>query len=316
MGRMFRVASTVTIVAALGPGLAASGPQQAPPTPPPPAQAGQAQPAPPQRPPVFRVGVNAVRVDVIITDKQGQPVADLTQADFEVYEDGKLQTIDLFKLVSSDGNVAPGAEPARPIRSEHDQEVEAARDDVRLFVIFLDDYHVRRISAMRVRDTLVQFVQTQLGPLDMVAIMYPLMSVNQLTFTREQTSLVGALRAFEGRKFDYRARNAFEEQYANYPSQVVETVRNQVTMTALRGAAVRMGSLREGRKAIILVSEGFSSLLPPQMRDPNAQLPGIGNPSAGNPLAGSSSVQEDRARFSADADMMSDLREVFNTANQ
>ena len=58
-------------------------------------------------------------------------------------EDGKPQNIDLFKLVNSDGNAAPGAEPPRPIRSEYDQEAEAARDDVRLFVIFLDDYHVR-----------------------------------------------------------------------------------------------------------------------------------------------------------------------------
>jgi hypothetical protein len=86
-------------------------------------------------------------------------------------------------------------------------------------------------------------------------------------------------------------------------------------MTALRGVAVRMGSLREGRKAIIFVSEGFSSLLPPQLRDPNAQMPGLGNPNQFNPGAGNT-INEDRARFSADVDLMSDLREVFNTANQ
>ena len=335
-----------SLVAAIGLMLCAPGarpagqPRQAPPAATPPAgQQGQAQTPPPagqqgqaqanpgqppqgqpgqpgQKPPVFRTGVNAVRVDVIITDRQGNPVSDLTQADFEVYEDNKLQTIDLFKLINSDGNVAPGAEPARPIRSESDQELEASRDDVRLFAIFLDDYHVRRNNAIRVRDTLVQFVQTQLGPLDMVAIVYPLMSVNNITFTRDQTSLVAALRRFEGRKYDYRPMNQFESQYANYPAQAVETVRNQVTMTALRGVSVRLGSLREGRKAIIFVSEGFSSLLPPQLRDPNAQMPGFGNPNTYNPGAGSGSITEDRARFSADSEMMSDLREVFNTANQ
>jgi len=321
-----------SLAAAIGLMLCTSGvrpagqPQQAPPaTQPPAGQQGQTQPGQPpqgqpgqpgQKPQVFRAGVNAVRVDVIITDRQGNPVGDLTQADFEVYEDNKLQTIDLFKLISSDGNVGPGAEPARPIRSESDQETEAARDDVRLFAIFLDDYHVRRNNALRVRDTLVQFVQTQLGPLDMVAIVYPLMSVNNITFTRDQTSLVAALRRFEGRKYDFRPMNQFEAQYANYPAQAVETVRNQVTMTALRGVSVRLGSLREGRKAIIFVSEGFSSLLPPQLRDPNAQMPGVGNPNTYNPAAGSGSVNEDRARFSADSEMMSDLREVFNTANQ
>ena len=321
MSSLFRVASAAAVVAAMGLGLGASwspqaGQQQAPP----PAPQQQTPPAPPagqaqQKPPVFRAGVNAVRVDVIVTDKQGSSVADLTQADFEVYEDGKVQTIDLFKLISSDGTVAPGAEPPRAIRSEYDQEYEAARDDVRLFVIFLDDYHVRRISALRVREALAQFIKTQLGPLDMVAIMYPLMSVAQLTFSRDLDALAAAVNQFEGRKYDYRARNPFEEQYAYYPAQAVETVRNEVTMTALRGLSVRLGSLREGRKAIIFVSEGFSSLLPPQMRDPNAQMPGMGNPAAGNPSAGNS-LNEDRMRFRSDVELQSDLRAVFDTANR
>jgi hypothetical protein len=86
-------------------------------------------------------------------------------------------------------------------------------------------------------------------------------------------------------------------------------------MTALRGLSVKLGSLREGRKAIIFVSEGFSSLLPPQMRDPNAQFPGVGNPAANNPSAGSS-LAEDRARFRSDAELYSDLRVVFDTANR
>jgi hypothetical protein len=86
-------------------------------------------------------------------------------------------------------------------------------------------------------------------------------------------------------------------------------------MTAMRGLAVRLGSLREGRKAIIFVSEGFASLLPPQMRDPNAQFPGMGNPAAGNPAAGGS-IAEDRQRFRSDTELYSDLRVVFDTANR
>ncbi|MFO7694356.1 MAG: VWA domain-containing protein [Vicinamibacterales bacterium] len=308
-------AAAVAAVLALG-GIVAAG-QQPPPTPP--AGAGGAPQGqvqdPQQRPPVFRAGVSAVRVDVIVTDKDGNPVSDLTQADFEVSEDGKPQVIDLFKLIDSNGTPGPGAEPPRAIKSAYDQESEAARDDVRLFVIFLDDYHVRRASAMRIREPLIQFVKTQLGPLDMVAVMYPLMSVQQVTFTRDLDSIVSELRNFEGRKYDYRPRNPFEEQYAYYPAQAVETVRNEVTMTALRGLSVKLGSLREGRKAIIFVSEGFSSLLPPQMRDPNAQLPGMGNPAAGNPSAGGG-LAEDRARFRSDAELMADLRVVFDTANR
>jgi VWFA-related protein len=322
MGILSRSARATAVASAVALGSVVFAGQQSGPPPPTPPGGGQGAPQgqaqgqdPQQRPPVFRAGVNAVRVDVIVTDRDGNPVNDLTASDFEVQEDGKAQEIDLFRLVNSDGTVAPGAEPPRAIRSQYDQESEAARDDVRLFVIFLDDYHVRRGNAMRIRDPLIQFVKTQLGPLDMVAVMYPLMSVQQVTFTRDLDSVVSALRIFEGRKYDYRPRNPFEEQYANYPAQAVESVRNEVTMTALRGLSVKLGSLREGRKAIVLVSEGFSSLLPPQMRDPNAQMPGMWNPAARNPNAGGG-VAEDRARFRSDAELYSDLRVVFDTANR
>ena len=94
-----------------------------------------------------------------------------------------------------------------------------------------------------------------------------------------------AIDQFEGRKFDYRPRNMFEEKYANYPAQAVERVRNQITMDALKGAAMRMGALREGRKSIIFVSEGFTSLLPAQMSDPVASMPGFSNPYSGQAAA-------------------------------
>ena len=281
----------------------------------PPGQA-PAQPADQaQKPPVFRGGVNVVRVDVIVSDKTGGPVTNLAAADFEVYEDGKLQKIDLFKLVNSDGNVVPGGDPARPIRSLYDQESEAARDDVRLFVIFLDDYHVRKGNSMRVRETLAEFVRTQLGPLDMAAVMTPLMSVNEVTFTRDTGSLEASMKAFEGCKFEYRPRNAIEERYTRYPTQTVETIRNEVTMTALRGLSVKLGAMREGRKAVIFVSEGFVSLLPPQMRDMIAEMPRSGNSAAGSPFAAESAVEE-RMRVSADSQLLMDLRQVFDTANR
>src|SRR5262245_59416268 len=44
--------------------------------------------------PVFRTGIDYVRVDVIVTDKAGNPVTDLKQEDFEVVENNQAQTID------------------------------------------------------------------------------------------------------------------------------------------------------------------------------------------------------------------------------
>ena len=60
---------------------------------------GQAQGAP-QQPPVFRTGINFVRVDVLVSDSKGNPITDLKQEDFELVEDNKPQTIESFKPVS------------------------------------------------------------------------------------------------------------------------------------------------------------------------------------------------------------------------
>src|SRR4051812_16604829 len=54
-----------------------------------------------QAPPlVFRVEVNYVEVDAIVTDAQGNPVSDLTAADFELVEDRQPQKITAFSLVN------------------------------------------------------------------------------------------------------------------------------------------------------------------------------------------------------------------------
>jgi VWFA-related protein len=278
-------------------------------------QTGAQEPAPPTQP-VFRTGINFVRVDAIVTDKQGNPVMDLTQADFEVTEDGKPQAVETFRLIQVSGTPAPGAERPREIRTEYDQESEAQRDDVRIFVIFLDDYHVRRGASMAVREPLVRFIRNSLGPLDMIGIMYPLMPVSLLTLTRNHEAIIREIEKFEGRKFDYRPRNQFEEQYSLYPAEVVERVRNQVSLSALEGLMVKMGGLREGRKAAILVSEGYSNYLPPQLRDPVAEMPGYGNSARRRPGLGDGSYGEQRKQFFDDVDILNELRQVYSAANR
>jgi VWFA-related protein len=287
-------------------------------------QPAQAAQTPPQQPPpadvqqpVFRTGINFVRVDVIITDKNGNQVGDLQQADFDVVEDGKPQKIETFKLIKLDGGIVDSIkEPVKQIRSDYDEESEAARDDVRLFAIFLDDYHVRRGASMSVRNPITKFISTQLGPSDMVGLMYPLESTASVRMTRNHDAVMTAIQQFQGRKYDYTPRNQYEEKYAYYPTEIVEKIRNQVSLSAIKSLIVHMGSLKEGRKALILVSEGFTNIVPPQMRDANAQMPGSGNPNARNPMAGVNDLTEDRASFFASMDLNSDLREVYDTANR
>jgi VWFA-related protein len=273
------------------------------------APAAEAQP----QQPIFRAGINFVRVDTIVTDNKGNPVTDLKAEDFQVTEDGAPQTVESFKLIKVDEVLE--TTPPREIRSTFDEESEAQREDVRLFAIFLDDYHVRRGAALYTHKPLADFLRMQLRPSDMVCIMYPLTPLSDLVMSRNHEAMARAVERFDGRKYDYIPRNQIEEQYSRYPAEVVERIRNQISLSAIRALVTHMGSLREGRKAIILVSEGYTNYLPPQLRNPVASMPGYGNPTnpgaeaSGNPI-------EDRTRFFSQAEMIGDLREVYDTANR
>ena len=87
-------------------------------------------------------------------DRKGEPVTDLTKDDFEVREDGIPQTIDTIKLIEANGE-APDDDTSLPIRSPQHAAVEAARDDIRVFVIFWDEYHIGQMApAIRAREAL------------------------------------------------------------------------------------------------------------------------------------------------------------------
>jgi len=62
----------------------------------------------------IKEGVTAVLVDVVVRDRRGQPVRDLTEADFEVFEDGVAQKIGSFTPIqgSSGTSTAAAAAPA------------------------------------------------------------------------------------------------------------------------------------------------------------------------------------------------------------
>ena len=100
-------------------------------------------PAAPDQQPIFRTGINTVRVDVIVTDRQGNPVTDLKLEDFEILEDGKPQKPETFRLVKIDTVTQP-AYTQRTIRTRNDEETAAADENSRIFTFFLDDYHVRK----------------------------------------------------------------------------------------------------------------------------------------------------------------------------
>ena len=267
---------------------------------------------------IFRSGISYIRVDVIATDEDGDHVTDLTLDDFEVYEDEVRQEVDSFQLVEVDLLPALGDAPLVPVGPRRsDQELAASQADVRVFVIFLDDYHVREGNSLRMRQVLAEFLQNELIPTDLVGVMYPLMPLDALRLTRDHEAVSNAVNQFHGVKYDYDVRNAFEARYNFYPTRVVERMRNDVSLSALRGLMIRLGGIREGRKTVVVVSEGYTNYVPPQLQARNAEL-GVNrraNPFAGDPFAGDSMFQQTMAAFE-DSTLMLDLRRVYETANR
>ena len=267
--------------------------------------------------PVFRTGINFIRVDAIVTDGDGNHVTDLQPSDFEVYEDGELQTVETFEQVEISAVTALDAEPPRGISNRYDVEREAARSDVRVFVIFFDDYHVRWGNGERAADQLKEFLERNLLPADLVGVMFPLTPLLDFDLTRDHERIYERIDNWYGRKYDYEPLNEFESRYAHYPTEVVERLRNEVSWSALRGLFVYLGGIREARKNVLLVSEGYSNYLPPQLRSTNALMPvdPATNPARLDPMAGEASWEQTQEFFSNSMINM-DLRQLFSTANR
>ncbi len=223
------------------------------------AGAAVAAQAPPQ-PPTFRTEANVVRVDVTVVDRHGEPATTLTAEDFTVEEDGAPQAVTSFKFVSADGHPLAGDENSLAIRSPEHAAAEAARDEVRVFIIFWDEYHIGRMAeAIKGRKAIADFVSSAFGPTDLVALMDPLLPVDALRFTRDRSELAEKARKLEGRFGIYSpTRSAAEDGMAM--RRDAARVRSEVTISALKSAAVHLGSLKEGRKSIIFVSEGLTGL--------------------------------------------------------
>lgn len=74
----------------------------------------QQQPTPARADKALNEGVTAVLVDVVVRDKRGQPVTDLSPSDFEIVEDGSPQKIGSFTPIFAN---APPPAPATPVAS-------------------------------------------------------------------------------------------------------------------------------------------------------------------------------------------------------
>ena len=249
---------------------------------PPPAQQPASQPAsqtpppkpsPEDQPPRFRTEANYVRVDVYPT-KDGKPVEDLRIEDFELLENGVKQQVQAFEhvVISPAGPQSMRAE-ANSVRGAEQM---AANPRNRVFVIFLDIPNVDIASAHRINQPLVKLIDRILGPDDLIAVMTPEMVASQVTFGRK-TEVIAAMLAdkwywgvrdsivpMDQREKDYEqcfppteAELAAGKHRADVVVKMIARRRERMVLDSLRDLARYLGTVREERKAILTVSQGW-----------------------------------------------------------
>src|SRR4051794_20932796 len=232
--------------------------QQPPPPPPPPSQPSQAQPT-------FKVQVDYVEVDVVVTDRNGNLVRDLKKEDFQVLEDGKAQAINTFTFVN-----IPIEKADRPLYASSPIEPDVRTNDRpfdgRVYVMVLDDLHTRFGRTARVKAAAKQFIERRLGANDVMAIVHTAGATqNSQEFTNNKRLLLAAVDRTSGRKLDSATANKTNEYYRtrdtrqsgdalNDPDDQERAYNARNTLTTLRNVADWFASVRGRRKTILFVS--------------------------------------------------------------
>jgi len=241
-----------------------------------------------QPPPRFRTEANFVRVDVYAT-QAGRPLTDLRVEEFEVFEDGAPQSIASFEAVSirTPGSAATTSEPT----SERESMQRALRS--RVSIIFLDLPQISVEGAHGIREPLIRFIERGFGPDDLIGIMTPSMAPSQVVLARKHDVLT---REFREHPFfgypgpsgtdrflrDDREAAYFmcypEQQYGALAQQMIDRRRERMTLNAFEDLVRYLRYVREERKGIVVISEGWALYTPDDSMTKLAkfeQIPGV-----------------------------------------
>jgi VWFA-related protein len=251
----------------------------------------------------FKVPVDVVVVNAIVTDKQGSPVKDLTVDEFKVYEDGQLQPIHTFALESYKATQDPAQAPGRPAGIAATEDPGSSQS--RMISIVVDDLATSAPEFFAyAQEALKKLLANGVEPSDLISFSTSSGSMNQ-PFTSDRDLLlslagdlhkkvqrIGTVKSQCPELTDTQAQQIRNLQSDLTPLRVaiaetilcqhLETLENpqQAAEPMVRAAAAQqfeenqhryrslLSSLRqylrslrhfEGRKSLILISDGFLS---------------------------------------------------------
>jgi VWFA-related protein len=262
-----------------------SGLAQTPSSSPPVQKRENAPPPVPQEPArlseeeTVRITTNLVQVDAVVTDRSGNLVTDLKPEELQIFEDGKPQKITNLSYIALDSVVPNPPQPARPIDKNAPPipPVRLRPDQVRrTLALVVDDLGLSFQSTYYVRQALKKFLDQQMQPNDLVAIIRTGGGIGALQqFTSDKRQLYAAVEKVKWNPAGRGGVGAFapmeNDQLAGTPAtdderanrsgkEDVDQFREDLFAVGTLGAInYIVKGLRElpGRKSIVLISDGF-----------------------------------------------------------
>ena len=238
---------------------------------------------------VVRITANLVQIDAVVTDSKGRQITDLTDQDFEIREDGRVQKITNLSYVSikSSSAAASSPSPANTKAVTVGPPVIIRPEAVhRTIALVVDDLGLSFESTAYVREALKKFVDQQMQPGDLVAIIRtragtgPLQqftadkrllyaAIDRIRWNPNGTGLIGAFAPIDLDPLTKLKNRAAATIPGGMPvmgpggdaTARLERFRKEIfsvgTVGALRFVVQGMRAL-PGRKAVILMSDGLS----------------------------------------------------------
>jgi VWFA-related protein len=125
---------------------------------------------------VVKISTDLIQIDVTVTDKNGKVVTNLRPEDFEIFENGERQSVSGFSFVSKTTGSATVVTSSNPNRRGADVPVVVPAKPLtasavrRTLAIIVDDIQLSFTSINQTRKALRKFVDEQMQPTDLVAI--------------------------------------------------------------------------------------------------------------------------------------------------
>jgi VWFA-related protein len=234
------------------------------------AQARRQEPESPRL--VENIDVRVINIDVVVTDRRGNPIQGLKKEDFEIRENNVPKTITNFYEVRGSQAVNVVAENEVPAPEAPAAPQEQPDNMKRRIIFYVDNLTLAPFNRNRVFTQMKDFLKTAMRPGDeaMIATYNRSMKV-RVPFTKDAKQIestldilagesgLGIAHMSERRQIEDRIREApsYGEAVAaarTYASSVEHDLRQSVSsISALMSTLAGV----EGKKILVLTSEGF-----------------------------------------------------------